>query len=93
MVAAEAIWDDKRYLLQNAEERTFLIIGKCFHCDQEATIRCTECESKEFCFSCDNNYHQNMPLHNRVCFVSHYLLPLSPVEILDSKANIVKTGK
>lgn len=92
IAAAEAIWDEERYLLQNAEERTSIILGKCFHCDQEANIRCIECESKEFCFSCDNSIHQNLPLHNRVCFVSRYLRPLSPLEIIDSTGNIVKTG-
>lgn len=80
-----SIW---KYLLE--EEH---VDGLCDFCDKKAVIKCCDCNLNILCQSCDKNFHQAYPYHNRFSFIDGFLQPLSPLECINDSYDIESTSK
>lgn len=59
------------------------VLDKCNSCNSSsAIIRCYDCNML-YCSSCDENFHQGHPFHDREAFVDGFFQPIPPTCVVD----------
>ncbi|XP_065895222.1 uncharacterized protein [Dysidea avara] len=63
------------------------VINECALCGREAFIRCHHCTpSVLICTLCDENIHNNLPLHDREAWTGRCFIPMSPTTAIDPQS-------
>ena len=89
----EAVWADNRSRIFETVLKQYHIHSDCSVCAiKEAVISCKDCNQMCFCANCDQERHEELPLHNRISHVKGFVFPLTPLESYNESLEIQHTG-
>ena len=68
---------------------------KCCRCNEnEAVLRCRQCGVLRYiCRECDDDVHENNPLHDREVWLDGYFQYIKPTQSISSDGKICSIGK
>lgn len=94
----EENWESMREKIFNVTVSSFappLSAMKCCRCNEnEAVLRCRQCGVLRYiCRECDDDVHENNPLHDREVWLDGYFQYIKPTQSISSDGKICSIGK